>query len=137
VPWLFGVARNLLAAEFRAGIRACRLGDRLRAELRELEQRSPIDPASSGTGPSLAEIRWALGRLNEQDRELLMLAGMDGLTPSQISVATGLTAGAVRVRLFRAKQRLRRQLGAVPASPVRPGRNGDPGPAGTQGETSG
>lgn len=52
----------------------------------------------------------ALLTLSPQDRAIVLLAEAEGWTGPQIAEATGLTAGAVRVRLTRARQRLRERL---------------------------
>jgi DNA-directed RNA polymerase specialized sigma24 family protein len=55
-------------------------------------------------------VRRALANLAESDRELLLLAGWEGLTPAEISTVTGLRGVTVRSRLHRARGRLRAEL---------------------------
>jgi RNA polymerase sigma-70 factor (ECF subfamily) len=55
----------------------------------------------------------ALALLSVEDRELVTLIAWEGLTPAQAASALGLTAGATRVRLHRARVRRR----AAPTSP--------------------
>jgi RNA polymerase sigma factor (sigma-70 family) len=47
-------------------------------------------------------------RLPEGERAALELVDLAGLTPTEAARALGITAGAVRVRLFRARTRLRK-----------------------------
>jgi RNA polymerase sigma-70 factor (ECF subfamily) len=51
-----------------------------------------------------------LDRLTRDDRAVVVLAHVGGWSAGQIAELTGSTAGAVRVRLHRARRRLRRAL---------------------------
>ncbi len=113
-PWLFGIARRCLANARRGSDRAGRLGHRL---AQSLPPDAVPDPAllheRSADG---RRVRAALRELSEEDRELLTLVAWEGLTPAQAAAALGLPAGTARVRLHRARGRLRAALD-VPASP--------------------
>jgi RNA polymerase sigma-70 factor (ECF subfamily) len=52
----------------------------------------------------------AFSRLGEKDREILALTAWEGLTPAEIAGVLGMTANRVRVRLHRARAKVRRQL---------------------------
>ncbi|MFE5309528.1 RNA polymerase sigma factor [Isoptericola sp. NPDC056605] len=112
--WLFGVARRVLANHRRGERRRNALADRLRSEI-EL-----IVPSLDAGG--LSEVERALECLNDDDRELLRLEAWDGLARDEIARALGLTRPAVRVRLHRARKRLREELdrGASPPPQLRP-----------------
>jgi RNA polymerase sigma factor (sigma-70 family) len=103
--WLFGVARNVLRKGVTRRHGRDRLVDRLGRELR-----------ASGVGePPVADerletIRHALAQLPGRDRELLTLAAWEGLTAQEIAAVTGMSANVVRVRLHRARKRLKREL---------------------------
>lgn len=60
-----------------------------------------------GDDPTTAGLARALELLPEPDREVLLLAGWDGLTPGQIATVLGCSPPAARVRLHRARRRLR------------------------------
>lgn len=100
--WLFGVARRVLANHARGEVRRHRLGERLRLELAVRLPDSPPD--------GVPEVREALGRLGDLDREILTLSAWEGLQPREIADVLGLSAGAVRTRLTRARSRLRAEL---------------------------
>jgi RNA polymerase sigma-70 factor (ECF subfamily) len=100
-PWLFGVARRVLLNHHRSQRRATRLGERLKATLVEIH----LDHQDDG-----AEVREALARLSEEDREILRLTAWEELDPTEIAVALGVPAGTVRSRLHRARARLRHEL---------------------------
>lgn len=116
-PWLFGVARRVLANHHRGERRrtqlSARLGEQLSAQLT-----SPAEGAASGSpdGP-LAEVGLAgplgpaLAALAPDDREILLLTAWEGLTPAQIATALDLRGSTVRSRLRRARQRLELALG--------------------------
>ncbi len=100
LPWLLAVARNVIGTQRRGARRRYALVVRLRT-LRPL----PTDPVE-GDGLVVA----ALARLGEKDREALTLIAWDGLQPHEAAVVMGVSPGAFRVRLHRAKRRLRRVL---------------------------
>jgi RNA polymerase sigma-70 factor (ECF subfamily) len=106
-PWLFGVARRVLANRRRGDERRSRLGHRLRTHV----ERSLADDAGVGAD----DVRSALDRLPEEDREILRLTAWEQLTPGEIAVAYGIPAATARTRLHRARGRLRRELGDRPA----------------------
>lgn len=105
--WLFGVARNVL----RRGAtreRALRVGvERLAAELSEAV--SPVVPSEEERSPRL---RAALEALPEPQREAILLTAWEGLSPREIAAVTHTPVNLVRVRLHRARTRLRRELAA-------------------------
>lgn len=102
--WLYGTARYVLKNQLRGDRRRANLSVQLRADL----ARRPV-PADPGSDRSDAVIA-ALKRLAEPDRELLRLIGWEGLTPSDAARVLGLSPVAARVRLHRARKRLRALL---------------------------
>jgi RNA polymerase sigma factor (sigma-70 family) len=104
--WLFGVARKLLANQRRRARTAADLAAALERSLA-----SPrAQPSSVESGIAAGEVAAALRELRPADRELLMLSGWEGLTPSEIGVVVGRPSALVRVRLHRARARLRAKL---------------------------
>jgi RNA polymerase sigma-70 factor (ECF subfamily) len=103
-PWLYGVARRVLANERRASARRLALTERLRSAPRPA-------PADAGEGVLAA----ALEHLTEREREALTLVAWEGLTAAQASRAAGCSHAAMRVRLHRARRRLARALEASEA----------------------
>lgn len=102
-PWLFGVARRVLANQGRAERRRIALGERLRSELAV---------ARYGREPSadLRDVAAAFRNLPDADREILALAGWEGLDPGQIAVVLGCSRNAARIRLHRARRRFADRL---------------------------
>lgn len=104
-PWLFGVARRVLANQRRGDRRRNVLEERLRAQL---STHVVLDHADA-TGAGL-EVRAALARLDAEDRELLLLIAAEGLAPAEIALVLDVPAVTVRTRLHRARRRLEREL---------------------------
>lgn len=102
--WLFGVARRVLANQRRSEGRRTRLGERLRTELRAAVPSQPAPDAGE------RGVLSALRRLGDDDRELLLLAGREGLKSPQIAQVLGISSVAARTRLHRARRRLRNEL---------------------------
>lgn len=101
-PWLFGVARRVLANHYRGERRRVALADRLRDSLHE------AIPPPEVREPTAVER--ALERLPEEDRELLRLLAWEELARDEIALAMGLSRGAVRVRLHRARTKLKQAM---------------------------
>jgi RNA polymerase sigma-70 factor (ECF subfamily) len=103
-PWLFGVARGVLANQRRSERRRFRLAHQIGFELqgsRTFVDDDPSDP------PELAA---AFRALSATDREVLSLVAWEGLGPAELAVALGCSSGAAKVRLSRARSRLQRSI---------------------------
>jgi RNA polymerase sigma-70 factor (ECF subfamily) len=98
--WLFGVARLTLQNEMRRRRRHDTLTERLRIELAASRTQSHADGANGS-------LQTAMDMLSESDRELLRLTGWDGLTPSEAAHVLNIEPHVARVRLHRARGRLR------------------------------
>lgn len=102
LPWLLAVAGNVIATQQRATVRRRALLSRLRSAAVETVESARIEEV----GP----VRVALLGLSEKDREALTLIAWDGLRPAQAATVLGESPGTFRVRLHRARRRLRRLL---------------------------
>jgi len=109
--WLFGVARNVVNAERRRTARALTVEHRIAgrrllddAEIARMEAR--IDAAADAR-----RAYQAMDRLSEADRAVLELAALDGLALPDVAQVLGITPVAARVRLHRARRRIRDLLG--------------------------
>jgi RNA polymerase sigma factor (sigma-70 family) len=106
-PWMFGVARRVLANHHRGTRRRLALADRLRAEVVEA-----VPPPDGDAG----DIEQALARLGDEDQELLRLVAWEQLARDEIALVLGVSRATVRVRLHRARRRLADQLAALAAA---------------------
>lgn len=104
-PWLFGVARKVLANHRRGELRRARLSTRLQTEIAQIAMWSAPDPH-----PSREAIARAFGRLGPADQEILGLVHWEDLDRAEVAVALGCSRGTVRVRLHRARRRFARTL---------------------------
>ena len=111
LPWLIAVARNLLRNRHRAGRRDEALLQRLRGEP------PPVQAASEAALDEVQTVRRALAGLSGADRELLHLAAVEELSSMQIAMVLGCRAVTARVRLHRARARLRAALGRSGSDP--------------------
>lgn len=95
--WLFSVARNAFHSHARALAVAARA-----------EPLFPLDEAGTGleSGLVLDELEAALARLATEDRELLLLIAVEGLSPREVAAMLGIDPVVLRKRLSRARTRL-------------------------------
>jgi RNA polymerase sigma-70 factor, ECF subfamily len=107
--WIFTVARNLAVDSYRAGAarRAAEAALRSQAATQETTVAGPHLQAESRR--RLAQLHAAIGRLPEEQRVILSMVTVGGLTSRQVGEALGEPAGTVRYRLSQA----RKQLAAV------------------------
>ena len=106
--WLFGIARRVFAGYCEARSRhhesAARLAGRRELEPDQVgELLDRIDAERAGRALVVA-----LGALPAAERALVELVDLDGLTPQEAAVTLGLSSGAARMRLMRARARLRK-----------------------------
>ncbi len=108
LPWLYGVARNVVANQRRS------FGRRLRLAVRVMSQRSELAPEPAvavSAGDPL--VLGALATLSPSDQEVLRLRAWEDLSTAEIAVVLGISASAVSMRLSRAKRRFERALTAA------------------------
>lgn len=106
--WIFGVARNLLMKGYERSRAASEMAALLAQEL-QLNEPRPTDNERAD------DITAALSTLPPSEREIVTLNAWDELAPREIAVVVGLSASAVRIRLHRARRRLRKELEAASA----------------------
>jgi RNA polymerase sigma-70 factor, ECF subfamily len=94
--WLFGIAHRVLLEASRAGLfdRPSGIEDR------------PDDPPGVSAEERL-DLERALAALGPGDREVLVMVDVLGFEPSAAATVAGVSADTYRVRLHRARRRLR------------------------------
>lgn len=109
--WLFGIARNVIATEFRRAAREQRTSDRAAGQrfldgddIARLEEQ--IDAARQAR-----QLYVVIADLSDAERAVLELVAIDGLTVGQAADALGIRTATARVRLHRARKAV---AGAVP-----------------------
>ncbi|MGI5171331.1 RNA polymerase sigma factor [Spirillospora sp. CA-253888] len=105
LPWLYAVARNVLANHDRGDRRRLRLGARLGSAAAPESH-----PDHAGTVVEALRLREAMASLSEKDREALRLVGWEGLDVRAAATVAGCSARTFAVRLHRARRRLDRAL---------------------------
>lgn len=109
LPWLYAIAANVIATQYRSARRRHDLGLRLAHQARA--EASGSDPAES---LALRQaFSTAFAELGEREREVLRLVAWDGLDVREAAQVLGCSPGALRVRLHRARRKLARQLDAA------------------------
>jgi RNA polymerase sigma-70 factor (ECF subfamily) len=121
LPWLYGVATNVLKNHRRALKRH-----------REALARMPALPSAQDGSEEAAErldaerrmsqVIKSIRALSRRDQEVLVLCVWEGLGYAEAATALGIPVGTVRSRLARARGRLRDDAGAE-AEPVPTGRH--------------
>ena len=96
--WLFATARKVIANQRRSNRRRSALQERLAVE-------AATRPGAQGGDEAL--VHEVLARLTPRDREVLLLAEWEGLTPAEIGVVLGCLTVTARGRLHRARTRFR------------------------------
>ena len=105
--WLYGVARQTLAAYRRKAATRQRLMPRVRAS-QDAEPPGPEDQLVRGE--EARSVLAAISTLRESDQELIKLAYWDELPHQAIAEMLGCSRSAVDVRLHRALRRLKKAL---------------------------
>jgi RNA polymerase sigma-70 factor, ECF subfamily len=103
LPWAYAVARHCLANAERGRRRQARVAGRV----------ATLDPPAQVAQDTDGDdaLHEALGRLDPGQAELLRLWAWEQLRPEEIAAVLGVTPNAVSIRLHRAKERLREELG--------------------------
>jgi RNA polymerase sigma-70 factor (ECF subfamily) len=106
LPWLLGVARNVLRERYRAE-------ERQRAIAAEMLAWAADAPDVAEGVAERSAVLAALAGLSENDREALTLIAWDGLSPRAAARVVNCSAPAFLVRLHRARNRLTRAIAAA------------------------
>lgn len=109
LPWLYAIAANVIANQYRSSRRRRDLDTRLEHEAGVIA--AGPDPAESLDRRDAFAAAFAL--LGEQEREVLRLSAWDGLDTREAARVFGCSPGAFRVRLHRARRKLAKQLAAA------------------------
>lgn len=119
LPWLYGVAKNVLRDRNRSANRR----DRLAAKVASHRQPSVPSPELQVVRHSEHErVLAALDRLPRKDRETILLVEWEGLSRDQVAEMMFVSRAAIDKRIARAYRKMARLLGikksALAATPV-------------------
>ena len=104
--WLFGICRHVVADGYRKAARQ---------DKRREPAATPVDDIGEGleSDEEAAAMREAYTRLSDDDREVLDLRVVAGLSADEVAAVLGKQPGTVRMAQSRALERLRQHFGEV------------------------
>ncbi|MFC0599770.1 RNA polymerase sigma factor [Streptomyces palmae] len=112
LPWLYGIAANLIGKHRRAEVRAYRALARTGTDPVAESYTDRIDGQVSAQASS-KQLAAALAALSAKDRDVLLLIAWAELTYDAVGQALGIPIGTVRSRLNRARKKMRAALGGI------------------------
>src|SRR5262245_30696781 len=83
--------------------------DQVRRSWRTVPLDAAPDPPVAAAADAIVDLRWTerqLAQIAAGDREALLLHARDGLSYEEVGRALGVSVGAVKSRIFRARQAL-------------------------------
>ena len=104
LPWLYGIATNVLRNRRRTLWRHRRLAAQLEAQPRRAAE--PDADARAQAAVQMREVLERMGRLPRAQREVLALCVWSGLSYEEAALALAIPVGTVRSRLARARATL-------------------------------
>ncbi len=112
LPWLYGIASNLIGKHRRSEIRMYRALARTGVDPLIESYSDRIDEQVSAKAAA-RPLGAALAALSKRDRHVVLLFAWASLSYDEIAVALGIPVGTVRSRLNRARRKLREALGGT------------------------
>jgi RNA polymerase sigma-70 factor (ECF subfamily) len=111
-PWLFTIMHNLFVNQMRSAAARKTVASDGEADL-------PV-PDTSADALTLRDVERALRLLPDEQREVLLLVGLEEFTYAETSRIVGVPLGTIMSRLSRGRERLRNLLaGETPAMPLK------------------
>lgn len=100
--WLFGIMHNLHVDQVR----------RPALVTQPLEDDTPVTPvrATQADGLAIRDLESALRLLPSEQREILLLVGLEEMTYEEVAATLGIPLGTVMSRLSRAREKLRASM---------------------------
>jgi RNA polymerase sigma-70 factor, ECF subfamily len=108
--WLFTVARNLVIDRYRSRATRDATVAALARQTRGAQACAPDAAQRVELRDQLAMLEQAIAVLPEEQRVILTMTAVAGMTSQQVGQALGLPPGTVRYRLHQARTRLARRL---------------------------
>ncbi len=108
--WLFAIMHNVFVNQLRS--RQAHPEDALD------DDALPTVAPADGARLEIRDLESALAMLPPEQREVVLLVGLEQLTYAEVSHALGIPIGTVMSRLFRGRERLRVLVTGAPAVPA-------------------
>jgi RNA polymerase sigma factor (sigma-70 family) len=110
IAWLYGIARNVVAAEVRRQVRDLRAVQRLSVRrLLDADAQARIEERIDAERET-RDLYAALARLPDRDRALMELVAVEGLPVTEAAAVLGVKPATARVRLHRSRLRVQSHL---------------------------
>jgi RNA polymerase sigma-70 factor (ECF subfamily) len=108
--WLFTMLHNLYVNEVRLAVRQGELANANRSEAHRSLSRAPAQEHSL----DLRDLDRALAQLPDEQRTVILMVGLEGMSYEAVADIIGIPVGTVRSRLSRGREALRRLMGIIP-----------------------
>jgi RNA polymerase sigma factor (sigma-70 family) len=116
--WLYGIARTVVAADRRQIARQKTREERFRASAMLDENDAAQIEARIEAAAKLRQLYGAMDRLAGAERAILELVAIDELSLTEAATAVGVRPVTARVRLYRARRKLRAELEVASTEPT-------------------
>lgn len=103
--WIFHIARNIHVDNWK---RESKLGQRVSGEISEILYYD--DKENQQKEENIVRLERAMGKLNENQREILVLSKLKGMRYKEIGELLNLTESNVKIRVFRALKELKNKF---------------------------
>jgi RNA polymerase sigma-70 factor, ECF subfamily len=103
--WLFTILHNLHVNDVRRGVREGAM-----IPIEDAALPLTVD-ATAGNSLQLRDLERALARLPEEQRQVILLVGLEGMRYEEVARILGIPIGTVRSRLSRGRETLRVLMG--------------------------
>ena len=113
LPWLYGIATNLLRNHARSEQRRTEVLGRMAAQIAFDDGQQRVDDALTAAS-TLQKLTSTFQSLSAAERDVLVLVAIEGLAYQEAACALGVPIGTVRSRLARARSELRQALAELP-----------------------
>jgi RNA polymerase sigma factor (sigma-70 family) len=107
VGWLYGIATNLLRGHAKRETRLLRTAERYGVDLGVAETLEHTVVTRIDARSHLRLIAGELAKMQQTDRDLLLLVSLAGLSVQEAAEALGMNAGTARSRLHRLRTKLK------------------------------
>jgi RNA polymerase sigma-70 factor (ECF subfamily) len=112
--WLFTILHNQHVNEVRRSVR-----EGVTVQVEDMADHLPVESTAS-IKLELRDLRTAMAKLAEEQRQVVLLVGLEGMQYEEVAQILGVPVGTVRSRLSRGREQLRRVMRAEAAGTVRP-----------------
>jgi RNA polymerase sigma-70 factor (ECF subfamily) len=104
--WLFTILHNLHVNEVRSMVR-----EGAALPVKEAAAGALTVEANAGAMLQLRDLERAMARLPDEQRQVILLIGLEGMRYEEVATVLGIPVGTVRSRLSRARETLRVLMG--------------------------